>query len=196
VTGPLGEPSGFSLQQLPLEHELSSSSLHRGWVGVTTAPSSPYMQVAPLMDGTTAAAAEGAAAWQQQGLVPGGRGSSPHGAALYAAAGGAGAMSGFKGAAAAAEGGKMSGSKAAADSGLGLLGQQQGQHRLVGGSCPGDEAARLPDQNPAGHGAAEAAGAALMVSLEGWASSPGRHGRTPAAADATMVGGGRGGGWQ
>lgn len=66
---------------------------------------------------------------------------------------------------------------------------QHAQQRQRGGSGPGDEAARLPDQNMnmGQQGmAGESQGAALMVSLEGWAAS-GTRGRA-SAADVAMVG--------
>jgi hypothetical protein len=66
----------------------------------------------------------------------------------------------------------------------------QHAQRQRGVSVPGDEAARLPDQNLAGQGGgSEAQGAALMVSLEGWAASPVRH---RSAVDVAMVGAGVG----
>jgi hypothetical protein len=70
--------------------------------------------------------------------------------------------------------------------------QHAPQQRQRGVSGPGDE--RAPDQNAqgahnaAGVGVGEVQGAALMVSLEGWASSPTRH--RSAADAAAMVGGG------
>jgi hypothetical protein len=70
--------------------------------------------------------------------------------------------------------------------GGGMALMQHAQQRQRGLSVPGDEAARLPDQNLAGQGGgSEAQGAALMVSLEGWAASPVRP---RSAADVAMVG--------
>ena len=65
---------------------------------------------------------------------------------------------------------------------------QHTQQRARGVSGPGDEAARLPDQNVSQQRTGESQGAALMVSLEGWAASPTR--RRGSAADVAMVGAG------
>lgn len=195
----------MALQQLPcpLAPELSNGSLNRGWASNTTTSSNTYLQVSPLLEGS--AAAGGTTAWQdqqqqQQGMYS--HTNSPRGGSYLASPGayasgvvsyspnpkqgpaGAGHKTG--GSHNPENGGKMAvqDTKGGQHAGGGMALMQHAQQRQRGVSGPGDEAARLPDQNLSGQGGAEVQGAALMVSLEGWAASPTRH----RSADIAMVG--------
>lgn len=181
--------------------------MHRGWSSSNTTGSSHFLQVTPLTDGSPgpAGASAGTTVWQYQqqqqqqqdhhqqqqaALSTASRGSSPAGylapqASAFSAYGlnRPGSTGGSK---------AGSGKGAALHNGMNLM--QHAQQRQRGLSGHGDEAARLLDQNRAQQGFVsspasqnpDAQGAALMVSLEGWAAAPTRPRST--SADVAMVG--------